>query len=115
MNRRHRTSSKIESIFWWVCSYEARTMIPARSGSAPVGDDGYGRFCLMRDGRQRVVRPHRYALARALTEEVAALHLCDNPIVSGVRHRRKDAVTEPARHGSQGPRGWSAGTSPFLR
>nr|WP_287454452.1 hypothetical protein [Rhodococcus sp. (in: high G+C Gram-positive bacteria)] len=66
-----------------------------------VADDGYGRFWLMRDGRQRVVRPHRYALARALgvplTDEVTALHLCDNPIcvrvtldedtrVGGVRH-----------------------------
>ncbi|TFI40899.1 hypothetical protein E4P29_22165 [Rhodococcus sp. 1R11] len=49
-----------------------------------IADDGYGRFWLMRDGRQRVVRPHRYALARALgvplTDEVTALHLCDNPI-----------------------------------
>lgn len=38
----------------------------------------------MRGGRQRVVRPHRYALARALdvplTDDVTALHLCDNPI-----------------------------------
>ncbi|MBY4403087.1 hypothetical protein HQO26_17380 [Rhodococcus fascians] len=48
-----------------------------------------------------MVRPHRYALARALgvplTDEVTALHLCDNPIcvrvtldentrVGGVRH-----------------------------
>ena len=49
-----------------------------------IADDGYGRFWLMRGGRQRVVRPHRYALARALgvplTDDVTALHLCDNPI-----------------------------------
>ncbi|MEV8237839.1 hypothetical protein AB0P23_21535 [Rhodococcus sp. NPDC077669] len=49
-----------------------------------VADDGYGRFWLMRGGRQRVVRPHRYALARELgvplTDDVTALHLCDNPI-----------------------------------
>ncbi|MCZ4516929.1 hypothetical protein O4220_00265 [Rhodococcus ruber] len=66
-----------------------------------IADDGYGRFWLMRDGRQRVVRPHRYALARALgvpvTDEVTALHMCDKPIcvrvtldkdtrVGGVRH-----------------------------
>lgn len=49
-----------------------------------VADDGYGRFWLMRGGKQRVVRPHRYALARALGaplgDDVTALHMCDNPI-----------------------------------
>lgn len=49
-----------------------------------VSDDGYGRFWLVRGGRQRVVRPHRYALAltlgESLTDAVTAMHMCDNPI-----------------------------------
>ncbi|WP_228767761.1 hypothetical protein, partial [Pasteurella multocida] len=50
-----------------------------------ISDDGYGRFWLMRDGRQRVVRPHRYALmlelGRPLTDSEFAIHeVCDNPI-----------------------------------
>ncbi|MFV9455004.1 hypothetical protein ACNJ7E_16360 [Rhodococcus sp. NM-2] len=50
-----------------------------------ISDDGYGRFWIKRDGRQRVVRPHRYALAielgRPLEPDEVALHeVCDNPI-----------------------------------
>ncbi|NMM92526.1 hypothetical protein B2J88_51285 [Rhodococcus sp. SRB_17] len=50
-----------------------------------ISDDGYGRFWLKRDGRQRVVRPHRYALAlelgRPLEDSEMAIHeVCDNPI-----------------------------------
>ncbi|MEU2004675.1 hypothetical protein ACH47B_27105 [Rhodococcus sp. NPDC019627] len=50
-----------------------------------VADDSYARFWLMRGGRQRVVRPHRYALSlelgRPLTDDEVALHeVCDNPI-----------------------------------
>ena len=56
--------------FWWVGS---------------IGDDAYGRYWVKRDGRQRVVRPHRYALALALGRPLAdteyALHeVCDNPL-----------------------------------
>ena len=50
-----------------------------------VGDDGYGRFWVSRDGKQRVLRPHR--VAWALAEGVSVdLHpvvehvVCDNPI-----------------------------------
>jgi hypothetical protein len=56
----------------------------ARDGAA-IGDDGYGRFWISRDGRQRVLRPHR--VAWALAEGVSIdLHpvvehvVCDNPI-----------------------------------
>ncbi len=50
-----------------------------------IADDSYARFWLMRDGRQRVVRPHRYALmlelGRPLEESEIAMHeVCDNPI-----------------------------------
>ncbi|MFC9836491.1 hypothetical protein ACFVKB_22130 [Rhodococcus sp. NPDC127530] len=50
-----------------------------------IADDGYGRFWVSRNGRQKVVRPHRYALAielgRPLTDDEVALHeVCDNPI-----------------------------------
>lgn len=50
-----------------------------------VGDDGYGRFWVSREGRQRVLRPHR--VAWSLAEGVSVdLHpvvehvVCDNPI-----------------------------------
>ncbi|MEE2061804.1 hypothetical protein [Rhodococcus artemisiae] len=50
-----------------------------------IADDSYGRFWMKRDGRQRVVRPHRYALAlalgRPLQDHEVALHVvCDNPL-----------------------------------
>ncbi|TWH52608.1 hypothetical protein L612_002000000190 [Rhodococcus rhodochrous J38] len=50
-----------------------------------LGDDGYGRFWIARDGHQIVVRPHRYALAmeleRGLDDNVVAMHRrCDNPL-----------------------------------
>ncbi|MFF0818375.1 hypothetical protein ACFYVR_24995 [Rhodococcus sp. NPDC003318] len=50
-----------------------------------VSDDGYGRYWIRRDGKQRVVRPNRYALAlalgRPLLDSELALHeVCDNPI-----------------------------------
>jgi hypothetical protein len=50
-----------------------------------IGDDGYGRLWLHRDGRQRMVRPHRYAVAlvhgRALAPTDIVEHIvCDNPI-----------------------------------
>ena len=58
-----------------------------------IGDDGYGRFWIRRDGVPRVVRAHRYALAaslsgRELAGSALALHECDNPLC--VR------VTDPA-------------------
>ncbi|WP_041452436.1 HNH endonuclease [Hoyosella subflava] len=50
-----------------------------------IGDDGYGRFWIKRDGRQRAVRPHRYALVLAnggapLPLDWVSLHLCDVPL-----------------------------------
>ncbi len=50
-----------------------------------IADDGYGRFWVRRDGRGRVVRPHRYAVAAvhgiALgVHDVAEHVVCDNPI-----------------------------------
>ena len=37
----------------------------AGGGTAAIADDGYGRFWVARDGRQRVLRPHRVAWALA--------------------------------------------------
>ncbi|MBC7299898.1 MAG: hypothetical protein H5T78_02970 [Nocardia sp.] len=50
-----------------------------------IGDDGYGRFSIQRDGREHVVRPSRYAIAYFTGEPVPpgliAMHdRCDNPI-----------------------------------
>jgi hypothetical protein len=50
-----------------------------------IGDDGYGRFSITRDGRERTVKPHRYAVAFRLGVpirfgEVVEHVVCDNPI-----------------------------------
>jgi len=49
-----------------------------------IGDDGYGRFSIRRDGREKVVRPQRllfeHLTGRALTPDVELLHDCDVPI-----------------------------------
>ena len=50
-----------------------------------IGDDGYGRFWVSRDGQQRVLRPHRvaWALAEGVSIDLPPVveHVvCDNPI-----------------------------------
>lgn len=49
-----------------------------------IADDGYGRFSIQRDGRERVVRANRYALALAVgsvDNHTNALHwCCDTPV-----------------------------------
>jgi hypothetical protein len=50
-----------------------------------IGDDGYGRFSITRGGRERTVKPHRYAAAYRLgvpieVGEVVEHVVCDNPI-----------------------------------
>jgi hypothetical protein len=50
-----------------------------------IANDGYGRFWIMREGRQRVVRPHRYAVALVMgivlgPDDVVEHEVCDNPI-----------------------------------
>ena len=49
-----------------------------------IADDGYGRFWVRRDGVARVIRPHRYAIARwvgPVPADLIAMHdRCDNPI-----------------------------------
>src|SRR3546814_19492797 len=73
-------------------STSADTVVPVKT----LLRSGYGRFWISRKGRQRVVRPHRYALAlelgRPLSEDVNALHeVCDNPICV----RASDALGRP--------------------
>lgn len=52
--------------------------------TAAIADDGYGRFWVTDGGRQRVVRPHRFALelatGRRLLEHEQVLHDCDVPL-----------------------------------
>jgi hypothetical protein len=49
-----------------------------------IGTDGYGRFFIYRGGSGICVRPHRYALARALGSPLASdefgLQECDMPL-----------------------------------
>lgn len=49
--------------------------------SGAIGDDGYGRFWVTENGRQRVVRPHRFALELTTGERLLVheqvLHRCD--------------------------------------
>jgi len=50
-----------------------------------IADDGYGRFSIRRDGRERIVRPHRYAAALVLgvvlgPDDVVEHLTCDNPV-----------------------------------
>jgi hypothetical protein len=50
-----------------------------------IGDDGYGRYSITRGGRERTVKPHRYAVAHKLGVpvefgEVIEHIVCDNSI-----------------------------------
>lgn len=49
-----------------------------------IGDDGYGRFSIVRDGQEQMVRPPRYAVAHFVGPVPAGLYAmhdrCDNPI-----------------------------------
>jgi hypothetical protein len=49
-----------------------------------IADDGYGRFSIRRDGRERMVRPQRFLFehltGRDLDPDTVLLHACDVPI-----------------------------------
>jgi hypothetical protein len=91
----------------------------ARDGAA-IGDDGYGRFWVSRDGQQRVLRPHR--VAWALAEGVSVdLHpvvehvVCDNPLcvrADGTLLDHLEGSTQAAnlsriaKHGRRGATGY---------
>ena len=88
-----------------------------------IADDGYGRFWLHRNGDKRVVRPHRYALARhrVLTEHDIVMHeVCDTPLCV-----RAEAVcghlevgTQPqnlAAIGKSRPRWWPRMAAPRVQ
>ena len=52
-----------------------------------IGDDGYGRFWLGREGGPEVVRAQRFAYAAkhgVIGAGIVAMHECDNPICVGV-------------------------------
>lgn len=85
-----------------------------------IGDDSYGRFWVSRDGRQRVLRPHRVALALAegisidlypVVEHV----VCDNPLCVRADGTMLDHLigstqaanlSRIAQHGRSGARGY---------
>ena len=92
----------------------------AGGGTAAIADDGYGRFWVSREGRQRVLRPHRVAWALA---EGASIDLppvvehvvCDNPIcvrAEGTLLDHLEGSTQAAnlsriaQHGRGGARGY---------
>lgn len=89
--------------------------------AAAIGDDGYGRFSITRQGRERTVKPHRYAVAYRLGVpiefgEVVEHIVCDNPICcrahpeAGVGHvwpsTQADSLRRMASRGRGGGRHW---------
>jgi hypothetical protein len=85
-----------------------------------IGDDGYGRFWVSREGKQRVLRPHRVAWALAegtsIDDPPVVEHVvCDNPIcvrADGTLLDHLEGSTQGrnlsriAQHGRSGPRGY---------
>jgi hypothetical protein len=92
----------------------------AGGGTAAIGDDGYGRFWISREGRQRVLRPHRvaWALAEGVSIDLSPVveHVvCDNPIcvrAEGTLLDHLEGSTQAAnlsriaQHGRRGARGY---------
>lgn len=88
-----------------------------------IGDDGYGRFWTMRDGRARVLRPHRVAFSLAtkipLEDLPVVEHLvCDNPIcvhAAGDRFDHLAGGTQADNLARMGQRGRGGGTPLIVR
>jgi hypothetical protein len=92
----------------------------AGGGTAAIADDGYGRFWISREGRQRVLRPHRvaWALAEGVSIDLSPVveHVvCDNPIcvrAEGTLLDHLEGSTQAAnlsriaQHGRGGARGY---------
>lgn len=49
-----------------------------------IADDGYGRFSIRRDGKERMVRPHRHLFEHVTGQPLSSnrmlLHRCDIPL-----------------------------------
>jgi hypothetical protein len=87
-----------------------------------IADDGYGRFWVRRDGRQRALRPQRFAWEQAtgnqLQPGVVLLHACDVPICvhatadelshlgAGTQSQNMIDRSRKGRHGSASSFGW---------
>lgn len=88
-----------------------------------IGDDGYGRFWTTRDGRDRVLRPHRiaFSLATAIPLEdlpVVEHLVCDNPIcvhAAGDRFDHLAGGTQADNLARMGQRGRGGGTPLVIR
>ncbi len=79
-----------------------------------IGDDGYGRFSITRDGRETTVKPHRYAVALALGVAIprgmVVEHVvCDNPVC--VRAHPDPVIGHiwPSTHADNRRRMWAKG------
>ena len=88
-----------------------------------IGDDGYGRFWTMQEGRARVLRPHRVAFSLAAGVPLEQLrvveHLvCDNPIcvhAAGDRFDHLAGGTQADNLARMGRRGRGGGTPLVVR
>lgn len=89
--------------------------------SGAIGDDGYGRFHVMRNGFEYTVKPHRYAVAWKLGipvvhNQVIEHIVCDNPLCCHAHPDREHGHIWPstqaanlrrmARKGRGGGSGW---------
>lgn len=67
-----------------------------------ISDDGYGRFSVRREGKQRTVRPQRYAYEQAtgetLTPTTLLMHSCDVPLCVHATAKPHDTHLTPGTH-----------------
>ena len=77
-----------------------------------IADDGYGRFWVVRNGVNRVVRPHRYVLAwhsGPLTSAAVAMHRCDVPTCCRPDTRHVVGATQAENLADMGRKGRGSG------
>lgn len=107
-----------------------RAVLTCAIWTGAIGDDGYGRFSITRDGRERTVKPHRYAAALFLGVPVAAGQViehvvCDLPVCvhahpdPNVGHiwpsTQSDNLRRMQSRGRGGQRWWLRGWSGLAR
>lgn len=83
--RRRRATTRTEAERFWQFVLKGPAAGDCWLWTGAIADDGYGRFWTAGvDGKQKIVRPQRYAYTaltgRELTPDVLILHRCDVPL-----------------------------------